>query len=510
MSRRPNVVLVTLDSWRHDALGVAPDHRGLVRHGLDGAPSTPNLDAFAAGSLHFTAARSPAPGTTNAHASLMTGLYPTAHGVRAFMSQRLAPHVRTLAECLTEQGYATVTTHEVEEAEALGTGLLFGSGVDALRGFEEVVRDDAGLLASDAVRGERPVFAFLHLWDLHEPYLHSACEAIPDRHAPLEARLADLERRYGVPLTDAPDLTAAHLTPRIRHLEASIEDTATHNRELFRWYVEGLEHFDRHRWPLLVDTLRRAGLWEDTLLFVFGDHGEGPIEDPLGAGKRFGHGLPLLEDRLRVPLLVRGLSGFEPGQVGAAVSLVDVAPTVLRELGVDPAHPNPGAQVLQRGVALHERLSGAAPEPVSFAEGFTDAPRTGESLLVQRVAVRGRHKLWCHDGEAAQARFRRPGAGARRLARRVLGRIRPAWRNRVVDERRVDPKRLFWVDLAADPFERRPHRYSREAPAEVHALREALEALYARAVYGPPRRSDEGGQDEDLHRRLAALGYVES
>ena len=68
----PSVLIVTLDTTRADALSCY------------GAPAgvTPHLDRIAGESVLYTQARSVAPLTLPAHASMMTGLYPVRHSVR--------------------------------------------------------------------------------------------------------------------------------------------------------------------------------------------------------------------------------------------------------------------------------------------------------------------------------------------------------------------------------------------------------------------------------------------
>src|ERR671912_1277206 len=64
---RPNILLITVDTMRADRLG-----RGF----------TPALDQLAAEGIRFTEARSVVPLTLPAHASIMTGQLPPAHGIR--------------------------------------------------------------------------------------------------------------------------------------------------------------------------------------------------------------------------------------------------------------------------------------------------------------------------------------------------------------------------------------------------------------------------------------------
>ena len=67
----PDIVLIVLDTQRADRLGCYGHTR----------PISPNIDRFAAGGALFEQAVSPAQWTIPSHASLFTGLYPTAHGV---------------------------------------------------------------------------------------------------------------------------------------------------------------------------------------------------------------------------------------------------------------------------------------------------------------------------------------------------------------------------------------------------------------------------------------------
>ena len=95
----PSVLLITLDTTRADALGA-----------YGGRGRTPALDALAAEGARFDRAFTVAPLTIPAHASLLTGLYPGQHGIRDNGDRALAPGAVTLAERLSEAGYATAAS----------------------------------------------------------------------------------------------------------------------------------------------------------------------------------------------------------------------------------------------------------------------------------------------------------------------------------------------------------------------------------------------------------------
>ena len=91
---RPDVLLVTIDTFRADHLHAAGYERA----------TTPTLDSLAASGALFTQAISQAPETTPSHASLLTGAYPPAHAVRSNGVYELPPEVTTLAELLDGVG----------------------------------------------------------------------------------------------------------------------------------------------------------------------------------------------------------------------------------------------------------------------------------------------------------------------------------------------------------------------------------------------------------------------
>src|SRR4029077_16146850 len=91
-----NVLLVTIDTLRADALG------------CDGGPArTPNIDAVATAGVRFTFAHAHDVITLPSHASILTGTYPFQHGLRENSGYRLKPGVATIASLLKTHGFAT-------------------------------------------------------------------------------------------------------------------------------------------------------------------------------------------------------------------------------------------------------------------------------------------------------------------------------------------------------------------------------------------------------------------
>jgi uncharacterized sulfatase len=98
---QPDIFFIVLDTQRADRLG-AYGYRGR----RNGTSISPNLDAFAEQSVLFDQAIAPAQWTIPSHASMFTGLYPTAHQV-VQSNRSLGPDRPHLAEVLLETGYRT-------------------------------------------------------------------------------------------------------------------------------------------------------------------------------------------------------------------------------------------------------------------------------------------------------------------------------------------------------------------------------------------------------------------
>ncbi|MEM9555135.1 MAG: sulfatase-like hydrolase/transferase [Acidobacteriota bacterium] len=297
-SRTPDILLISLDTTRADALGAYIENastNGGVRK--TDAPvvlpnvSTPHLDAVAARGVRYEHAITAAPLTLPAHASLLTGLEPPRHGVRDNATDALAPSIPTLAGELARRGYDTaafVGSKVLDRRFGLDSGFaLYDDEMLAERvgeyGYPErdaqaVVDSALGWLAERAA-DRRPYFAWLHVYDPHAPYR-------PPGHS---GGGSELER-----------------------------------------YVAEVTYVDRQLGRIL-DTVD-----DDTIVAVVADHGEA-----LGEHGERTHGLLLYRSVLRVPLLLAG-PGIEPAVVDEAVATRRLAATLLALAAPDAAEALPG------------------------------------------------------------------------------------------------------------------------------------------------------------------------
>src|SRR2546427_9037370 len=177
---RQPIVLVTIDTLRADRLGSYGSTRGL----------TPSLDAFAREATRFTAAVSQVPLTLPSHATILTGLHPSHHGIRTNDGFRLAPTVPTLAELLKASGYATaafIGGYPLRASSGLPRGFdryddefLTSPGVPE-RSADEVMRSQAVWIEANR---SQPFFAWIHLFHPHSPYAPPAPFAPPPPDPP--------------------------------------------------------------------------------------------------------------------------------------------------------------------------------------------------------------------------------------------------------------------------------------------------------------------------------------
>jgi arylsulfatase A-like enzyme len=120
-------------------------------------------------------------------------------------------------------------------------------------------------------------------------------------------------------------------------------------------------------------ALKRQGLLDDAIVVFTADHGEEFHEHG-----HFGHGQALFEEGVRVPLIFVG-PGIAAGRVDENVSLVDVAPTLLDLLGLQPQPSFEGrslAPMMRRGLpALFAKLGRGRPRDV-----IMELPPTGSSV----------------------------------------------------------------------------------------------------------------------------------
>ncbi len=414
-------------------------------------PSLPTVDRLLARSSGFTETIAAATTTTPSVATILTGRNPAEHGVRSLLGYKLQPEVRSLPQILGEHGYHTV-------AEVTGplfplTGLDRGFGAYHRRERHSYLDTAWGQRLVSTLSGNalpEPWFMLLHLWELHWP-----------RKAKGEFARA----RYGKQLYHR---SVAYLDSQLSGIVDSVDP-------------------------------------DKTLVVMTGDHGEGiagAIDDPrrwvqlaIRAAYRVTRGLPtktkkrilsfgkravLLErDRhevaghaalcvydylVRVPLVFCAPGVVPEGRlIDTQVRHIDIAPTILDIVGIDPSPYGLQPSLL----------------PMMRGDDRQDRPAVTEAL-----------QTMLHD-----------------QINRLVGLRTGRFKYIAAPENPDVPQELY--DLEADPLERR--NLAQERPGLLEELRLQLEQLQdgraGQAGLAEQRMSPE--EEAMVRARLESLGYIE-
>ncbi len=303
--RRPNVLLITVDTLRADYLGA---------YGSSAA-RTPHIDRLAREGSLFERAAAPMPMTRPTHASILTARYPREHGV-VNNAISLPDASQTLAEILRADGYQTgafvsVVLLSAKAGFAQGFETHRGPTTSKKRPANEVVPEALDWLAG--LSNNEPFFLWVHIFDPHLPYAPPA------------------EYRYGEESAVAGGLSEVSW-PVLREIASSSggdipASVLRQAKSLYRGEIAFADHWIGR---LLAEVDKLWGL-DDTMVVLTADHGE-CFED----GVYFEHSDCLAQAALRVPLIVR----YPPEFAGGArrwgqASSIDVAPTVLRAVGLE-------------------------------------------------------------------------------------------------------------------------------------------------------------------------------
>ncbi|MDP2305562.1 MAG: sulfatase [Pseudomonadota bacterium] len=353
----PNILLLSLDTFRADRVGALGNPDGL----------TPNLDRFAEEAVIFTNTYSQATITGPSHASVFTSRYPS-EVAGPNRAPSIPREMYTLPEVLGTYGFQTA-------ARVAGGDL--NPAMAPKRGFESYESSiDFGSLWHttpmalqwlDAADPSKPFFLFLHGYDTHPTYLKPTPFGListglsvltPSQQQTVNAteRVLDGNRHVSFDLLDR--VTRKVLRPRTAEGKAMLADLVASSpqqlpavpasdEDLIRRVYDGAVSYVDVQFGLLLARLEARGRLDDTVIVVMGDHGEALGEDGLF------HRCCSLDDGLtRVPLLIR-LPGAEGGgqRVEAMVELVDIMPTLLELAGATPP-----AGI--RGVSLAPALRG--------------------------------------------------------------------------------------------------------------------------------------------------------
>ncbi|MGB9204560.1 MAG: sulfatase-like hydrolase/transferase [Terriglobales bacterium] len=410
-----NVVLITIDTLRADHVGCYGYKR----------IKTPNIDGLAAEGARFDRAFAVVPVTLPSHTTMLTGTYPMLSGMHDFSGNKLSPLQPTLASVLKQAGYQTgavIAAAVLDSRFGLNQGFDFyydhfdfsrldEANLDEMERPGNVVADVA--LDWLAKNSQKKFFLWMHLYDPHFPYRPPAPYSREYAAQPYDGEIAFADEQVG----------------------------------------------------RLLRFLKEKGIYQNTVIVLCGDHGEG-----LGEHGERTHGFFIYNATMHVPLIIRLPENAAARVVADPVSLVDLMPTVLGAVGVE------------------------VPSQVQ-----------GRSLLPQLRDVRDRDDLHRddlhHDDQAGRDRVL--------YGETYLPRLHFNWSELRGSENTkyhfIDAPRPELYDLAKDPGE--VHNLFAEKKAVSEEMRAKLAGMI-RDYSAGKELAEKTGLDPDLMERLKALGYA--
>jgi arylsulfatase A-like enzyme len=472
----PNVLFIVLDTARADRLGLYGYH----------LPTTPFLNEWAKKALVFEDCQSVSSTTVPSHASMFTGLLPSAH-----LTDNSHPHLEneyeTLAEILGKNGYRSfvfsanpfiaadnnfVQGFDVAEnpwsARHLAKSAdIIRSKIDptdksselpqkiqsgkveswAIKACGEVAE---GALTSwlDRSRGDKPFFAFINYMEAHRPLIP------PRRLREKFMTQAQIARSYKTDVS----------WTRMWEYVFGLADYREEEQEAINLtYDAAIAELDEILESLLT-TLEKRGDLDNTVVIITADHGEHLCEHHL-----LDHQYSLYQPLLKVPMVLWHSSRVIAGRNADPVANIDVFPTILEFANVAMT-PNPDgyAQSLMR----------TTPKRIRHSDYFSPPKKP-------IAEVKGSHRLW------------NPKPFLRNLRAVVDGQYKLIWSS---------DKRHALYDLSVDPGEK--NNLFEKEPEIATAILSRLIPVTAGGPNG--NKAGKGPQSENHSKRMGALGYTGS
>lgn len=342
-ANKPDIVIYVIDALRSDHLGCYGYERN----------TTPNIDAFARENTLFFNAFANASWTRASGATILTGLLPKNHKAMARDSVLPADFI-TLAETLKEQGYYTVGFNTNGN---VGRMFGFAQGFDEFVSLPENLERESIHVRSDVLNEKifeflngftrrpkkQPLFLWIWSSDPHDPYTpHSSVSSY-----------FDIDKYE-------------HLDPKFRLLS---EFTKKVKENQFAWpsqsavnYLKTLYDqeilFNDISFGKLIERLKKAELYKDSVLILTADHGQEFREH-----NWFGHGKTLFNEQVKIPLIIKA-GDIRKGKIGINVQHADLYPTVLDILKIPLPYNIDGTSLLgnidflNRPIFAEQKLDG--------------------------------------------------------------------------------------------------------------------------------------------------------
>ena len=350
-STRPNIILLSVDCWRGDHIGLQQGS----------ACATPNIDNFASNGTWFSDSYTCGGWTKIAMTALFSSTYSSQYN---FAQGRLDEQRPLLAEALQEAGYKTI---------GVTSNPVCGAAQGFHRGFDHFADIRPTIETSLADR----IFSFRGSWRLLKNRLLRRFLSFIRLHPtpPQPACSADEVIEHGLPWLaqdhDAPLFLWLHFMDLLwpyqsRHRPLTTEEKEQVWKDRLHWgnqrrrkgrhnpgqiradrwkslYREEVEQMDQC-FGRLFDALYGMRGWESTHVVLTSDHGE----------EFFEHGTwahswnQLHKEGAHVPLIIRQAGTGQPTEITTPTSHLDIAPTILDLAGIEKPEAMQGQSLIGR------------------------------------------------------------------------------------------------------------------------------------------------------------------
>ncbi|MEO2008791.1 MAG: sulfatase-like hydrolase/transferase [Pirellulaceae bacterium] len=284
-SHRPNIVWISLE-----------DITPMMGCYGDKYARTPVFDKFAAQGIRYTHAHSVAPVCSISRSSIISGIYPTSLGTHHHRSNVGEPpaFVKMLPNLLAEAGY--YTSNNAKQDYNIG----------GVRWHETSKKAHWRNRPNKA----QPFFSVFNFGNCHSSITKISEDVIVKR------RLNKLQA------TDFHDPAKAPIPP--------YHPDVPEFRKAWSRYYDAVTQVDYMAGDIIAQ-LQQDGLWEETIVFVWADHGVGMPRGKHNAWEQGTH-VPLIA---RFPSKYQHLAPAKPGSViDNLVTLMDLGPSILTMAGL--------------------------------------------------------------------------------------------------------------------------------------------------------------------------------
>ena len=319
-SKNLNLILISVDTLR-------PDHMGIYGYNKN---TTPNIDRWAKNALVFTNTFTVDPVTFPSFTALLAGLTPfSSKIINNIVASKYIPPIysntKTLAKILKQNNYVTGGFNTNAHLSSYFTNL--GEGFDEYNLLDTDNNKDYFPFVEKAnsfikTNKDKKLFLWLHLFNPHYPY-----------RPPQEYRCT-FNKKYCDILSPASDEDIEALETKRKQYEgweSSDKPSPTQEEiEIYKTLYDGEIAYTDSLIKSVFDTLKQEGLEKNSLVILYGDHGEGFDHNYL-----FAHGAHLYNSSVKIPLIIKSPQYAKVGKTGLLIENSDIFTTILNLLGIN-------------------------------------------------------------------------------------------------------------------------------------------------------------------------------